>query len=166
MSADRCCGCDGISNPDPAKFDSNRHYSTCPFYREQSVNDLITEVLCDVEVIDSGIANQAIQPTQTIDKTFDTWMTKVVENEITDDINLSKTINESLWRQLQEGLLNQYEYNDLEYIGGLWIKLKRSTKFYKLGSTGSKKDILLVLVELFELKQISKEMFIDSLMCL
>ena len=54
MSADRCCGCDGISNPDPAKFDSNRHYSTCPFYREQSVNDLITDVLCDVEVIDSG----------------------------------------------------------------------------------------------------------------
>ena len=150
MLAESCCCCDGISNPDPAKCDSNRHYFTCPFYREKSVNDLISEVLYDVEVINSGNATQVAQPTQAIYETFDTWIAKVMENESADDNDLSKKINESLSRKLQDGLLNQYEYIDLEYIGRLWIKLKHSTKLYKLGSSGSMKDILLVLVELFE----------------
>jgi len=74
------------------------------------------------------------------------------------------TINESLSRQLQEGVLNQYEYAELEYITRLWIKYKNSFNLYKLGCNGSKKEILMVLLELFELKQISKDILINTFM--
>ena len=125
-------------------------------YKEDTtVNDLIAEVLGDIQVVDSSY---------TIQDTFDNWMKKVLNDVNLHNNELNKTINESLSRQLQEGVLNQYEYAELEYITRLWIKYKNSFNLYKLGCNGSKKEILMVLLELFELKQISKDILINTLM--
>lgn len=53
-------------------------------------------------------------------------MTKVLDNINVHNNELNNTINESLSRQLQKGVLNQYE--NTEY------------NLYKLGCTGSKTE--------------------------
>jgi len=118
MSAARNCGCDEISDSDTSKYDSNRHYFTChlftfdspraidaePVKEEDRLNtkfdDLVTKVLDD-EVIDSSID---------LNTTFNEWMSKVLDNEAGRTSDLKKKINESLSRQLQDGLLSYYEY--------------------------------------------------------
>ena len=50
-------------------------------------------------------------------------MSKVLDNEAGRTSDLKKKINESLSRQLQDGLLSHYEYVNLEYISAIWIKL-------------------------------------------
>ena len=138
MDVMRICGCDELIDSDSTKFDSNRHYHTCY-----------------LQVVDNSY---------TLQDTFDNWMKKVLNDVNLHNNELNKTINESLSRQLQEGVLNQYEYAELEYITRLWIKYKNSFNLYKLGCNGSKKEILMVLLELFELKQISKDILINTLM--
>ena len=57
-----------------------------------------------------------------------------------------------------------YEYVDLEYIGGRWLKLLMLINSYNLGSVSIKKDIASLLVELFELKQISRSLLIETIL--
>ena len=115
-----------------------------------------------VEVINSGFAPQSID----LNTTFDDWMTKVLDDEAVRSrtTDLSKKINDSLSRQLQDGLLSYPEYIDLEYIGRLWIRLLYSIYRYCLGCAGNKKDILSVLLELIELKQITRMLLIESIL--
>ena len=123
-------------------------------YKEDTtINDLIVEVLGDTEVIESSY---------TIHDHFNTWMSKVLDNINTETV--SSKINESLSQQLQQGVITQYEYADLEYIARLWLRYKNSFNLYKLGCTGSKKEILIVLLELFELKQLSKDIFVNAIL--
>ena len=99
-----------------------------------------------------------------LNATFDLWMVKVKNetsrNKIEDD---SAKMRESLARQLQEGILSYNEYIDLEYINRLWIKLLNMMKRYQLGTVCSKKDIISLLLEMLDLKQISKQIFIDTI---
>ena len=193
MTSVRNCGCDEISDSDTSKYDSNRHYFACHLFtfdcnsprvadtkpetaketkedcvdiieravEEEDLNikfdDFVTKVL-DNQVIDSGY--QSID----LNTTFDDWMTKVLDNEVGKTTDLKKKINESLSRQLQDGLLSYNEYIDLEYIGILWIRLLDSIPRYHLGCVVNKRNILSVLLELFELKQISKTLFIESVL--
>ena len=134
MSVVRNCGCDEISDSDASKYDSNRHYFTCHLFKfdtpraidvvkeENQVNildvnttldDLVTKVL-DYEVIDSSID---------LNTTFNAWMSKVLDNEVGRTSDLKKKITESLSRQLEDGLISYHEYVDMQYIGGIWIKL-------------------------------------------
>ena len=183
MSAARNCGCDEISDSDTSKYDSNRHYFTChlftfdcnspraidaePAKEEDRVNiveedlntkldDLVTKVLDD-EVIDSSSSID-------LNTTFNEWMSKVLDNEAGRTSDLKKKINESLSGQLRDGLLSYYEYADLEYIGGVWLKLLLLINSYNLGCVSIKKDIASLLVELFELKQIQRSLFIETLL--
>ena len=142
MEAVRNCGCDCIHDSDASKYDSNRHYFTCHLFKfdtshasvkeedrenildvNTTLDDLVTKVL-DYEVIDSSIDLNA---------TFNAWMSKVLDNEVGRTSDLKKKITESLSRQLQDGLLSYYEYVDLEYIGGVWVKLLLFINSYNLG---------------------------------
>ena len=90
-------------------------------------------------------------------------MTKVLDNdsERKKNIEWGRKLNESLNRQLQNGFLSKEEYIDLEYNGRVWIKLMNAINTYNLGSVCNKRDILSLLLELMELKQISKTDFIE-----
>ena len=95
---------------------------------------------------------------------FDSWIVKLLENGKTKTDDLNEKVKMTLSQQLQEGLLNYYEYIDLEYIGRVWKELLNKLNMYKLGSTCCKKDILTSLLELYELRQISKEQFIETVL--
>ena len=111
--------------------------------------------MTNIEVIDSSID---------LNTTFNEWMSKVLDNEAGRTSDLKKKINESLSRQLQDGLLSHYEYVDLEYIGGVWLKLLMLINSYNLGCVSIKKDIASLLVELFELKQIPRSLLIETIL--
>ena len=178
MSAVRNCGCDEITDSDTSKYDSNRHYFTCHLFKfdcnsphtidavepvkeddrldlSETFDDLVTTVLDDEVIIDSSID---------LNTTFNEWMSKVLDSEAGRTSDLKKKINESLSRQLQDGLLSHYEYVDLEYIGGRWLKLLMLINSYNLGCVSIKKDIASLLVELFELKQISRSLLIATIL--
>ena len=96
--------------------------------------------------------------------TFDLWMTKVKNEEVArkkieDD---SVKMKESLSRQLQGGIITYNEYIDLDYINRLWIKVLNTMKRYQLGTVCNKRDVISMLLELLELKQISKQIFINT----
>ena len=74
----------------------------------------------------------------------------------------SVKMKESLGRQLQEGIITYNEYIDLEYINRLWIKVLNRMKRYQLGTVCNKRDAISLLLELLELKEISKQVFIDT----
>ena len=91
-------------------------------------------------------------------------MSNVLDNKAGRTTDLQKKITESHNRQLQDGLISYHEYVDMQYIGGIWIKLLLLIKSYNLGCTSIKKDIASLLVELFELKQISKNLLIETIL--
>ena len=170
MSAVRNCGCDGIDDSDASKYDSNRHYFTCHLFKFDTlhasvkeenqvnildVNTTLDDLVTNIEVVDSSID---------LNTTFNAWMSKVLDNEAGRTSELNNKITESLSRQLEDGLISYYEYVDMQYIGGIWIKLLLLIKSYNLGCTSIKKDIVSLLMELFELKQISKNLLIETIL--
>ena len=118
-------------------------------------DDLVTKALDD-EVIDSSSSSIDLN------KRFIEWMSKVLDN-VGRTSDLKKKINEPLSRQLKEGLLSHYEYVDLEYIGGVWLKLLMLINSYNLRCVSIKKDIVSLLVELLELKQITRSLLIETI---
>ena len=170
MSAVRNCGCDEISDSDASKYDSNRHYFTCHLFKFDTlqasvkeenqvnildVNTTLDDLVTNIEVVDSSID---------LNTMFNAWMSKVLDNEAGRTSELNNKITESLSRQLEDGLITYYEYVDMQYIGGIWIKLLLLIKLYNLGCMSIKKDIVSLLMELFELKQISKNLLIETIL--
>ena len=165
MLAVRNCGCDEILDRDPSKYDINRHYFTCHHstFDLTETGSIVTNPPTDTK---EEIIPPPSSPKADLEANFDDWMTKVLDDEAgrTRTTDVSKKINESLSRQLQDGLLSYYEYIDLEYIGRLWIRLLNSIHRYHLGCGCNKRDILSILLELFELKQIPESLFIESVL--
>ena len=119
------------------------------------VNTTLDDLVTNIEVVDSSID---------LNTTFNARMSKVLDNEAGRTSELNNKITESLSRQLEDGLITYYEYVDMQYIGGIWIKLLLLIKSYNLGSTSIKKDIASLLTELFELKQIWKNLLIETIL--
>ena len=173
MSAVRNCGCDGIDDSDASKYDSNRHYFTCHLFKFDTPQDVAEPVkeenqvnILDVNTtLDDLVTNrEVVDSSIDLNTTFNTWMSNVLDNEAGRASELKKKIAESLSRQLQDELLSYYEYVDLEYISGIWIKSLMLINSYNLGCTSIKKDIASLLVELFELKQVQRSLLIETIL--
>ena len=66
----------------------------------------------------------------------------------------------SLEGQVVDGLLKDSDFRELLYIADLWINLYKSFLCRCVGVEFKDRDVLDHLLELFSLKQISKEFFI------
>ena len=107
------------------------------------------------------LANLIDGKRENVSSTFDSWVVKLLENGKKKTTDLNEKVRMALGQQLQEGLLNYQEYIDLEYVGRVWTELLNKLNMYKLGSTCCKKDILSLLLELYDLRQVSKELLIE-----
>ena len=123
--------------------------------KKEPLNTKSDDLATNTEVFDSSID---------LNTTFNVWMSNVIDSEAGRTTDLKKKITESLNRQLQDGLISYHEYVDMEYICGIWIKLLLLIKSYNLGCTSIKKDIVSLLVELFELKQIQRSLLIEIIL--
>ena len=116
---------------------------------------------CEVVASSDILANLLDGKRENVSSTFDSWVVKLLENGKKKTTDLNEKVRMALGQQLQEGLLNYQEYIDLEYVGRVWTELLNKLNMYKLGSTCCKKDILSLLLELYDLRQVSKELLIE-----
>ena len=100
---------------------------------------------------------------QTISDALESWSERVCNLETickrTSDFH-QKVVN-CLQGQLIDGLISQQDVKELEYAADLWQKLYITYNCKILGCEFSTRDVLTYLLELYSLKQISQEFFIE-----
>ena len=91
------------------------------------------------------------------------WTEKIldVEERLKKTTDLRKSVLDSLNRQVLDGLLSEQDSIELEYTCGLWLNLYKSFLCRTAGADFVDRDVLTYLLELYTLKQISKEFFIQ-----
>ena len=135
-----------------------------PSFQLYTPSDFTASGECEVVASDHDIdilANLLDGKRENVSSTFDSWVAKLLENGKKKTTDLNEKVKMALGQQLQEGLLNYQEYIDLEYVGRVWTELLNKFNMYKLGSTCCKTDILSLLLELYDLRQVSKELLIE-----
>ena len=70
-------------------------------------------------------------------------------------------IEESLKRQEKDGFLNPHDLAELRYIADLWTKLLNTISYHAIGCEIVKRNVMMLLLELYSLKQIDSDLFID-----
>ena len=93
---------------------------------------------------------------------LESWSQRIVDVEIniekTDE--LQQNIAHSLQGQVLDGLLSEQDLQELLNVADLWINLYKSLLCYSVGAEYTDRNVLTYLLELFSLKQISKEFFV------
>ena len=94
---------------------------------------------------------------------LDSWTEKIidVESRIKKTQDIRKSVLDSLNRQVLDGLISEQDSIELEYICDLWLNLYRSFLCKSSGADFADRDVLTYLLELYSLKQISKNFFIN-----
>ena len=72
-----------------------------------------------------------------------------------------RRIKEVLSRQLKDGLLSYSEFLNLNHVKQLWLTTSAALSSYNLGCHSSKRIILSNLIDLFTLKEISRERLLN-----
>ena len=73
-------------------------------------------------------------------------------------------IEESIEKLREDGLLTFIEYDKLRSIGNLWYELDEQIICYSLGTEDNKRRIIEILLSLYVLKQISNDLFLNTVM--
>ena len=94
------------------------------------------------------------------------WTKRIVDTEtrLKKSQSYQQTIEDSLNRQLRDGLLSHHDFVELEYIGKLWTNLLNTAACYSVGCGFGKKDLISILLELYTLKQITSTLFIEAVL--
>ena len=99
-----------------------------------------------------------------ISEAFELWCQRILDIETCFEktTDLEKCITNTLKRQVFDGLISDHDFTESKYIFNLWMNLY-CTFMNQSGNTTS----LSYLLELFDLKQITKEFFmhIASQLC-
>ena len=94
---------------------------------------------------------------------LDSWTEQIIdaESRIKKTLDIRKSVLDSLNRQVLDGLISEQDSIELEYICDLWINLYTSFLCTSSGAEFTDRDVLTYLLELYSLKQISKNFFIN-----
>ena len=102
---------------------------------------------------------------QSIADAVDNWSCRILDVECLHDRSKSfrTLIETSIHRLTLDGFLSTFELNELCNIADKWLKLLDILSSYAIGnrSTTVKREILLLLLDLYDLRQINPETFID-----
>ena len=111
-----------------------------------------------IKVIDEGDYDVLLA----ISEALESWSNRVcnLDTVCRRALDFHQKVVDSLQRQVIDGLLGAQDVKELEYAAGLWQKLHTSYNCKVLGCEFSSEDVLTYLLELYSLKQISKEYFI------
>ena len=92
---------------------------------------------------------------------IDLWTQQLLdaESRLKKTQNIRENVANSLQRQVLDGLISESDSFELEYTTDLWLNLHKSFLCKCVGADFSDRDVLHYLVELYTLKQISKELF-------
>ena len=76
--------------------------------------------------------------------------------------NLRTNIGASLCRQQLDGFLNHQDIAELRFIADIWTDLLDYTSSYTIGCEFVKRNIIGCLLELYKLRQIDDNLFVES----
>ena len=71
------------------------------------------------------------------------------------------TVESEVYKQQLDGLLSLSEITEIGYVTGIWVSLLHNISSYNIGCKSLKKDIIGSLVELYSLKQLSRDTLIN-----
>ena len=63
--------------------------------------------------------------------------------------------------KVNAGIISEQDSNEFEDIADLWLNLYKSFICRSAGATFADRDVINYLIELYEVKQISKELFVE-----
>ena len=94
---------------------------------------------------------------------LESWTDQIVdvESRIKKTQDIRKGVQDSLNRQVLDGLISEQDSIDLLYTCDLWINLYKTFLLKSAGVEFSDQDVLTYLLELYSLKQISKKFSIN-----
>ena len=94
---------------------------------------------------------------------LDSWTERIIdaESRIKKTQDIGKSVLDSLNRQVLDGLISEQDAIELEYTCDLWINLYKSFLCHSAGADFADRDMISYLIELYGLKQISKELFVQ-----
>ena len=113
---------------------------------------------------DIGVRRMAAESIlEDISEALESWAQRIldIETKIKRTTGLRENILDALQRQVLDGLIFEQDSRELEYVGDLWISLYKTFMCRCVGADFADRDVLTYLLELFELKQISKEFFMQ-----
>lgn len=83
------------------------------------------------------------------------------EHKLERSSETDRRIEQILSRQLQDGLVSYIEYVNLNHIKLLWTSTSRALATHSIGCKSSRRQILTNLIELYTLKEIERDVFLD-----
>ena len=95
---------------------------------------------------------------------LDRWSQSILDAESLRDKteNIRLKLENSIHRQQVDGLLSHFDATELRYVSDLWIRLLHAITSFDIGCTSTKKDIITLMLELYTLNQLDKNVFIET----
>ena len=92
------------------------------------------------------------------------WTGRILDAETRHEktATFRENIDASLRRQQLDGFLTHHDITELRYIANLWTDLLIFSSSYTIGCDFVKGDILTCLLELYNLRQITERLFIET----
>ena len=97
-----------------------------------------------------------------ISQAFELWSQQLhnVETKIKRVADFQETLVADLRRKVDASIISEQDSIEFEYIADLWLNLYKSFICCSTGAGFADRDVITYLIELYEVKQISKELFV------
>ena len=107
-----------------------------------------------------------IQQFTDVESVLNNWLQQTlnIQAKLQKSHDLRILIDESIEKLRKDGLLTFIEYDKLRSIGNLWYELDEQIICYSLGTEDNKRRIIEILLSLYVLKQISNDLFLNTVM--
>ena len=107
-----------------------------------------------------------IQQFTNVESVLNNWLQQTlnIQAKLQKSHDLRILIEESIEKLREDGLLTFIEYDKLRSIGNLWYELDEQIICYSLGTEDNKRRIIEILLSLYVLKQISNDLFLNTVM--
>ena len=98
-----------------------------------------------------------------ISQALENWSHRIldVETKVKRVKDFRETIVADLHRKIEDGVISEQDSLEFEYITDLWSNLYKSFLCHSAGADFADRDVITYLIELYGLKQISKELFVQ-----
>ena len=98
-----------------------------------------------------------------ISQALEVWSHRIldVETKIKRVTDFRETLVGDLHRKVEDSIISEQDSSEFEYITDLWLNLYKSFLCYFAEADFADRDVITYLLELYGLKQISKELFVQ-----
>ena len=99
-----------------------------------------------------------------IEEALHRWTDRILdaESRLQKTASFRESIEASLRRQQLDGLLNHQDIAELQHITNIWMNLLNCVSSYSVGCDFVKRDIITYLIELYNLRQITKSLVVET----